>query len=105
MTVGTIRKILYLVPDAIFRNYDDEVVEWLDQRSQPTQTQLDAVTDQQVLDKEGALDAQIESEKTALPTWTQVVAAIDNAFTDTAQANIIKKIARPVYTHLKNSVN
>lgn len=52
-----------------------------------------------------ALDTQIESEKTALPTWTQVAIAIDNAFPDTAQATIIKKIARPVYTYLKNSVD
>jgi hypothetical protein len=52
-----IRKILYLVPDAIFRNYNDEVVEWLDARSQPTQAQINAVTDQQVLDSEADNDA------------------------------------------------
>jgi hypothetical protein len=50
------------------------------------------------------LENQIESEKADLPTWAQVVTAIDNAFPDPAQANIIKKIARPVYTQLKKSV-
>ncbi len=51
-----------------------------------------------------ALNAQVDSEKANLPTWAQVVTAIDNAFTNTAQASIIKKIARPVYTALKKSV-
>ena len=51
-----------------------------------------------------AFDAQIESEKVALPTWAQVKTAIENAFTNTAQASIIKKIARPVYTNLKKIV-
>ncbi len=54
--------------------------------------------------KEDALIAQKESERTDFPTWVQVENAIDNAFTDSAQANIIKKIARPVYTYVKNSV-
>ena len=52
-----------------------------------------------------ALDTQIENEKTSLPTWTQVITAIDDAFPDTAQANIVKKIARVAYTYRKNSVN
>jgi hypothetical protein len=52
-----------------------------------------------------ALENQIESEKADLPTWAQVVTAIDNAFPDPAQANIIKKIARPVYTQLKRTVD
>ncbi len=50
------------------------------------------------------LETQIETEKADLPTWSQVATAIDNAFNDNAQANIIKKIARPVYTALKRSV-
>lgn len=52
MAVEKVRKILYLVPDAIFRNYNDEIVEWLDPRTEPTQTQIDAITDQQVIDSE-----------------------------------------------------
>lgn len=52
MAVGKVRKILYLVPDAIFRNYEDEVVEWLDPRPQPSQSEIDAVTDQNVIDSE-----------------------------------------------------
>lgn len=62
---------------------------------------------QHLADKQGivdALNAQIQSERANLPTWSQVVTAINNAFPDTAQANIIKKIARPVYTSLKKSV-
>lgn len=49
MVMDKVRKILYLVPNAVFRNYNDEIVEWLDQRPQPTQAQIDAVTEQQVL--------------------------------------------------------
>lgn len=77
----------------------------------PTKVQMDidvAEYEQFLIDEQAtqdALDTQVESEKTALPTWTQVVTAIDNAFPDAAQANIIKKIARPVYTYLKNSVD
>lgn len=52
-----------------------------------------------------ALNAQIESEKTDLPTRTQVKTAIENAFPDTAQASIIKKLANVVYTLRKNSVD
>ena len=55
--------------------------------------------------KREAMEAQIETEKSDMPTWSQVVNAIDNAFTDNAQANIIKKIARPVYSYLKKTVN
>ncbi len=52
-----------------------------------------------------ALVSQIDSEKADLPTWVQMSNAIDNAFPDTAQARIIKKIARPVYTMLKRRVD
>ncbi len=52
-----------------------------------------------------ALNTQISSEKTNLPTWLQVETAIDAAFTNNAQANIIKKIARPVYTYLKKTID
>lgn len=52
-----------------------------------------------------AMDTQVAGEKADLPTWAQVVNAINNAFTDNAQANIIKKIARPVYTMLKKEVD
>ncbi len=48
---------------------------------------------------------QVNSEKASLPTWAQVVSAINNAFPNNAQANIIKKIARPVYTYLKKTVD
>lgn len=66
MAVGNVRKILYLVPDAVFRNYKDEVVEWLDQRPQPTQAQIDVVTDQQVEDSE--LDKEA-SDSFLLLSW------------------------------------
>ncbi len=52
-----------------------------------------------------ALKAQVVNEKADLPTWAQVTTAIENAFPIVAQSNIIKKIARPVYTILKHSVD
>jgi hypothetical protein len=51
-----------------------------------------------------AMEIQVQSEKTALLTRAQIATAIDNAFPDTAQANIIKKLANVVYTFRKNSV-
>ncbi len=55
--VGETRKILHLVPDAIFKNsLDNEdgviVEKWLDPRPQPTQAEIAAVTDQEVIDSE-----------------------------------------------------
>lgn len=61
MAIGKVRKILYLVPGAIFENYEDKVVRWLDARSQPTQAEIDVVTEQQVLDSELDADAQRET--------------------------------------------
>jgi len=55
--------------------------------------------------EEEALLTQISNEKTNLPSWDQVSGAINNAFPDPAQANIIRKIARPVYTYLKKRVD
>lgn len=52
MAISKVRKILYLVPNAVFRNYEDKVIEWLDQRPQPTQAEINAVTDQMVVDSE-----------------------------------------------------
>ncbi len=62
MSVGKVRKILFLIPDAIFRNFEDEVVEWLDQRPEPTQAQIDLVTDQQVIANE--LDTEANNTMT-----------------------------------------
>lgn len=65
MSVGKVRKILHLVPDAIFINYEDEVVDWLDARPQPSQAELDIVTDAEVLESELDKEAvnQIETKK------------------------------------------
>lgn len=54
--------------------------------------------------KETAVENQVISERADLPSWNAVATAIDNAF-NAQQANIIKKIARPVYTYLKREVN
>ena len=58
MAIEKIRKILYLVPDAIFSNYEGVVVQWLDVRPQPTEAQISVVTDQQVIDSEIDAEAQ-----------------------------------------------
>lgn len=110
-----------LIPQAMLWKYEvrcaktldgDDIAVWKSTTiPQPSKTQIAidvAEYEQYLIDEQARTDGlnnQIESEKTALPTWTQVVNAIDNAFPDSAQANIIKKIARPVYTALKKSVD
>jgi hypothetical protein len=54
MAVDKLRKILYLVPDAVFENFEGEITTWLDERVQPTEEQIAAVTDQMVTDAEGS---------------------------------------------------
>jgi hypothetical protein len=76
MAVGKIRKILHLVPDAVFRNYNDEVVEWLDARPRPTRAQIDAVTDQDVLNSE----LEAEADKTVIGSGRMDKLIFDNNF-------------------------
>ncbi len=63
------------------------------------------IVDDTLIFADESLDNQIESEKADLPTWGQVANAIDNADTVAKLQVIVKKIARPVYTYLKKSVN
>lgn len=110
-----------LIPSAMVWKYDARCADTPDGTDimawehpslpQPSKAQVAidvAEYEQYLIDEQAVKDAlsnQIDSEKTALPTWAQVATAIDNAFPDAAQAGIIKKIARPVYTYLKNSVD
>jgi hypothetical protein len=58
-----IRKILYLVPNAKCRNYEGEIVEWLDSRSQPSQAEIAAVVEQDVVDSEEDIVKEKEFDK------------------------------------------
>ncbi len=51
------------------------------------------------------LKSQVESEKLGLPTWAQVESSIDNADSLVKIQAILKKIARPVYSYLKKTVD
>jgi len=52
----------------------------------------------QLMPEELALrTAKIADIETSLPSWTQVKAAIDSAFTNTKQNAVITKMARVVY--------
>ncbi len=51
------------------------------------------------------LDAQRLADRVSLLTWAQIETAINNAFPDSAQANIVRKLARALYTVITNSVN
>ncbi len=50
-------------------------------------------------------DEQIAGDIASFPTRDQIKTAIDNAWTDTTQRAIIKKMAMALYTLLKNSVD
>ncbi len=58
MAVGNLRKTLYLVPGANYKYSEDEIAEWYDTRPQPTQAELDVVTDQEVIDSEDDIEAE-----------------------------------------------
>ena len=68
MGVGNLRKTLFLVPDADYKYSEEGIEEWYDTRPQPTQAELDVVTDQEVIDSE----ADTKS--------SQVIDAVKNKF-------------------------
>ena len=60
-----IRKVLYLVPDAICENFEGKVTKWLDARPRPTQAQLDEISDQDIADNDRDIEADnaLQSDK------------------------------------------
>lgn len=54
--------------------------------------------------KKNDLELQRLADRLSLLTWAQIETAINNAFPDSAQANIVRKLARVLYTLVTNSV-
>jgi hypothetical protein len=102
MAVSNVKKILYLVPDAIFKNDGFDIVyEWLDQRPQPTQAEIDSVTDQEVIDKENSVLNKKLVAVNALGTMAQMKAEIANANSVSALRDLVSKLADIIYINEK----
>ncbi len=87
------------------------VLDWNEQEPIPTATELQdeynvfLAEESDLQDEAIVMENHVATERAALPTWIQVKNAIDSAFPDTTQAAVIRKIARPVYTMLKKTID
>lgn len=58
MVVSSWRKLNHLVPSPDCTTKNNQIIEWRDARQQPTQAQIDAVLDQNVIDSENNLSEE-----------------------------------------------